>query len=742
MLVNNNKASVAKNYKKESNKNSVIGAFINQWWNDIKNEYQFDETDAFQAYSKNIILNWTYRITFAHLIKRHQSEALIINNLDYDSTPDDANGLFAKITSKCDFYNVFERPQYSSLLPAFTWHSLIEFSLFLKEHTFNNINQTLLQSILEGTINTTHREMNGQFTTDKELAKILAAITVHDWTDDTIDPCCGTGTIPHAVIENKKGKIGATRAVETTWASDKYQMPLQIANISMTSYDTMNLANRLFKKNVFELEPGESIEIVDPRNGEKVSVEIPKFGAICSNLPFVSFENIPNDDFKYTAHIGATTKISSKADLSYYIALHLSVLLKEHGYLGIILSNSWLGTEAGNTFYHALLRYYNLLQVHISGKGRWFKNADVVTTILLLQKKRDNETNANTSFFIWHKSLDSIKEDISAENTIVNSSLLNKEIDKSVLSLSNYSPKQIDDLHSLNMSYNALFHGISWLLDIQDTLIPLTREFDIIRGSRRGWDDMFFPNKINNIEREFIHPALKNGDNISNLLAIPDSDAFCCGLSIEELQTKYPNAYSWIKKFEGLNNTKNVPLPIALLHSAKKGDYWYQMRPKETADLVTLLNPSKKLYFARFKEPSFINQRLIGLKFKNKGTDKELCHALLNTVLMQFYIEATGFGRGLGVLDMSKTNLSKGYMLDPNTLTCSAVNAIKNAFSKVSNKDIKEVEACLNDEDWQYFNHTVFRAYGIDKYYDRICASLSSMMRVRLTVNDKPESKD
>ena len=262
--------------------------------------------------------------------------------------------------------------------------------MFLKENGIRVIDQEMLQNILEKCVNTTRRELDGQYTTPKILARILASITVHDWTSDCADPCCGTGTIAHEILEMKK-RIGCSiqTAVDTTWASDKYNVPLQIANISMTSGDTINMANRLFQSNALDLHLGKQIDIVDPYDGGKMLYALPLLGAICSNLPFVPFEKLHADDKKLIENNDSFKNLDKKSDLSYYIALHLSELLKDDGYVGIITSNSWLGTKAGTVFYGELIKNYDIKQVHISGAGRWFQNADVVTTLLVLQKKTE-----------------------------------------------------------------------------------------------------------------------------------------------------------------------------------------------------------------------------------------------------------------------------------------------------------------------------------------------------------------
>lgn len=736
ILINDNKSIVADFLKEQSVVDSVIEAKISIWWKSIKSEYQFDETDPYKAYAKSVILNWAYRIIFAHLIKRQQKEAVHVNNIDYETTPKEANIIFSEITSKCDFYNVFASIDLNELLPNKTWESLVDLSLFLKENGIKSINQSMLQNILEKCVNVTRRELNGQFTTPKTLARILASITIHNWTEDCADPCCGTGTIPHEIINLKKFKIGVSKAVDTTWASDKYSLPLQIANISMTSCETINMANRIFQSNALELKPGVTTDIVDPKTGIKLTYGIPLFGAICSNLPFIAFENVPVEDELLINQEFDRDYVNRKSDLSYFIALHLANMLRDKGYLGIITSNSWLGTSAGAAFYCNLLEHYNLLQVHVSGSGRWFQNADVVTTILILQKRDSSGNRLPTTFWLWKKTLEAISNNSDYERTIIESSLLNKSSDESIIKCSEYTSDQIDQLHNMNISYNALFHDVLWLLDIRQVLTPLRSLFKVFRGSRRGWDALFFPKDKNSIESKFLHPALFNAKKLDDLVAIPDRKAFSCGLDLATLETNFKGAYKWIKKFENQKNGTGKPLTEVLARPKEK---WYEMKPNEVAEIFTMMNPDKRIFFGRFNEPTFINQRLIGLTLLDNSSDVVLYHALLNSILMKFFIEAVGFGRGLGVLDINKDNVASCLMLNPACLSQHSVNTIKQSFMVVTGKPIMSVEEELKDTDWISFNHTVLSAFDIDSYYDSICNSLKSMRKARMTAKDKFE---
>ena len=736
LLINENKSIAAENLKSKAIRNTIIKADIENWWNGIRSEYTYDESDGYRAYAKTILLNWAYRIIFAHLIKRQQKAAMLINKIDYETSPSKADELFTQITEKCDFYNVFTGIKWGDLLPIKTWKNLVELSIFLKENGIRRTDQVMFQNILERCVNVTRRELNGQYTTPEVLARILTKITVHDWTLDCADICCGTGTIAHAILQQKKELcINIPQSINTTWASDKYLTPLQIANISLTSSDTINLANRLFQRNALSLFPGDTVDIVDPSNGEKNTYSIPHFGAICSNLPFVSCENIDAEDKGYIIKNLPNIGLNGKSDLSYYIALHASNLIIEDGYMGIITSNSWLGTAAGERFYHALLENFNLKQVHISGAGRWFKNADVVTTILILQKGYKEE-RSKTAFFVWNKPLEFIEGNDSYENAIVNSSLLNSEIAPDIISKSEYTPVEVDKLKSMNVSYNALFHNVRWLIEVSDNLVPLKSVFNVIRGSRRGWDKLFFPEESNNIEKKFIRPALFNAKKIKTLIARPDRTAFSCGVNMRTLSEKYPGAYKWIKKFENQVNGKNKPLPQVL---KMKNMEWYEMRPNEVVQFFTMMNPDNRIFFGRFAEPTFINQRLIGLIPRLTCIDLELIHALLNSILMKFFIESVGFGRGLGVLDINKDNISKCCMLNPKLLSEESVCKIKDVFRKVCSKEIMSIEDEMKDVDWIEFNLTILRAYGIENYYTSICASLSSLRKVRKSVKEKYE---
>jgi len=731
-MIQRNQDIVAERLQQEVARDAVMGAYVDDWWNGIQEEYVRDENNRYRAYAKTIIVNWLNRIVFAHLIKNRQNAALDVNEISSDITPADANEIFNRITERCDFYNIFSPVRYNELLPERSWLDIAHFSIFWGIQEITELPQVVLQNILENTTNITRREINGQFTTPPVLAKILVRLTVRDWTAPILDCCCGTGTIPQQAIHLKRLHIPDQNAIESVWACDKYQFPLQVANISMAQYGVINVANRLFMHNALSLSSGDIIEIINPENGQNMQLNLPYFGAIISNLPFVPFEIIPQDDKDIIAENNLGNDLDERTDLYGYIIIKLHQLLQPNGMVGVITSNSWLGTNTGTRLIEAIRNYFFIRQVHISGCGRWFQNSDVVTTILILSKIEPNAPIPPVYFYKWKQSLASLEQSEALENLLVNSILLEQQEENQATDISRYSVDEITALRQLNISYNAFFHNVDWLLQFRDNIVPINTIFNVFRGSRRGWDPLFYPTAgEHNIENCFIQQVLINARNVSTLVTRADGDAFCCNLSETELRTRgYTGALAWIERFRHQRNLVGRPLPEVL---QRRGMQWYEMRPDTIASFFTAMNPDRRLFFCRFDTPAFINQRLIGLNLRNGNGDIELIHALLNSIFTMFYIEASGFGRGLGVLDINKDKISNCYMFNPAHLDRQQRNAIVNAFELLINREILPLDEDLQSQDRLQFEQIVFESYGIIDYLPSVIDSLLSMQRTRAT---------
>ncbi len=732
-LIDYNKSLVSNCLRDAAIQDTRIETALEIWWDEVKKEYLSDELDMFDAYAKTVLLNWINRITFAHLIRKYHSPAGAIATITYDTQISQANDIFRSITAACDFYHVFASVELNEYLPSETWHTLVEYNLFLSMHSLENLDQTALQGILESSVREARREIIGQYTTPPLLAKLLVNMTVTNKTGTCLDPCCGTGTIPKEIISLKKESLNVQETYESTWAADKYAFPLQISNISLTTPDSIHIPSRIFQSDVFNLNNGLNIDIVDPKSGETMHLKLPAFDYIISNLPFVDFNTNSKDNLNFIdSLIGAVHKntgvtLSKRNDLYLYIIFKIWELLGNGGKIGVITSNSWLGTDAGKLFFNAIRWYYNIETICISGNGKWFQNADVMSTILIMQKKNISQVNPNLRVNFIRISAPIHKwDDPDVFKVLKRTAHLSKPIDTSIASVDTYTNGEIDKLTGMNVSINTIFHHVNWLLEIENKLCKLDTLFTPFRGEKTGQDEIFYLQDSSLVDQEYIIQGLKNTRHCNTLIVKPDTDVLWCSEPLSTLESSGKSkTMNWLRRFE---NILNVSV------KQRKG-LWYDLTGSKTTKIFTGMNPGERIFFGMFESETFINQRLIGFTPIHDSIDQELCHALLNSLLGLFYVEAISFGRGQGAADFSKDNLGNMYMLNPNLIDVNQRKEILDNFAKLLSREILKTTDELNQNDRINFDTAVLRAYGIDQYYAEIKTSLLFMQSTRLSVS-------
>lgn len=734
-LIERNKTLVAEYIEDSALKNVTIKSYVQIWWEEVKQEYMADEQNMYHAYAKTILVDWLNKFVFAHSIKLHHSPARKVEKILSGKTTKEAIDIFREVSNECDFYNIFKNYKLGELIPRQSWTEIIDFNEFLSKNDIEHVSQDTLQSILENTVLATRREIIGQYPTPPKLAELLCKITILDTTGNSIDPCCGTGTIPNQVIKYKIESGNQIKdAYETTWASDKFSFPLQVTNISLTNPDSINIPARVIQRNVFALLPDDGVEIVNPADGKILNLKLPKFDSIVSNLPFVDFNTLKREDVEYLNSIkeevytNTNIELSDRNDVYAYIIFSLWKNLSNGGKLGVIISNSWLGTDAGKSFYEALQWYYNIQKVVISGNGIWFTNADVVTTILVLEKKQVSQPSDETITFGLIKS--NIRNwDETTINAIANSINVNTVPQKfgSILGLTNIKPSEMSRISKFIDSLNLYFYNPEWLLKLESIICPINNIFNIIRGVKTGQDPIFYLKDESLVNEEYIISGLKTSKNINNIKAEVDTKVFYCTRTRDELMVLQDN--KTIKYLQSFESNLNASVKV-------RGRDWHILKGTKPVKLFTGMNPFKRIFYGCFDDYTYINQRLIGFVEKDNDTDLELCLALLNSIVGMFFVEANGFGMGQGALDINKGSFERMYMLNPELIAADDKLKIKKAFEPLKNRDIEETLKELQLEDRINFDHVVLQAYGIDHLYDDIKHTLVSLQTSRLSVKD------
>ena len=713
-------------------KSAIFAAEADEWW--VLNNFENAESSLTATLARVNLINWLNRFLFAHYLKRFNSGALPVLQIGKSTSIEDALVIFESITQKCDFMNVFRSTPGQKNLDPLTWEALVAFNLLLVELDLDTIPQEAFQNVLDGALTYARQKLAGQFSTPKPLADLLVRIAVEDRTLNVIDPCCGTGTIAKAAYDLKKS-VGLTveESLATTWGSDKFAFPLQLCSIALSDPLGMGEIVRVFQHDAFLLSVGKQVTFTDPHIQREVLQDLPKMHAVVSNLPFVRFETYAKMN-PQAAMVSATSLVdglSGKSDLYAHLIFHLDTLLDINGRLGLVISNSWLGTEWGKSFRKALSERFHILFVVTSANGRWFSNADVVTNLLVLEKisiPPDSRPKPVVSFVStsekfsdWHN-LPGGVSGIARTITLRKSSVY--------AAVHNYDLPTIQNFENQGLGWSALFSDLSWFPSMSPSLVPVNRLFDINRGERRGWDPLFYPEAGHGIEPEFISSVLKSSRNIKGLLAHPDGEAFCCSVEKNTLvSTGKSGVLHWINRFEHASNGTGKPLIQVL---AKANHLWYEMKPNTLADFVVSMNPDKRIAVHRIPNKAFVNQRLIRFTAKGSAVDLDLAHALLNSTLGLYLLEAAGFGRGLAVLDLNASKLAASlHMLDISIVDPVSRIAILQAFTPLLKRNILDIPEELAAADRNMFDQTVLKVYGLTSKQSNLYAAMSQLYTLR-----------
>ena len=695
------------------------------WWNNYRAEY--GGTDKEQVLAKVVISNWIGKLLFAHILRETDIRAQTVSTIAEDTTPRQALAIFQRLSEDCNFWTIFSDSLGLSEISDHAWSQLKQFNSLLTDLRLGAVDQSQLSGILEATVKVATRKLRGQYPTPPELARLLVQICMRNVVDDRLlDPCCGSGTIVRAALELKlSNTVSPENASRAVFAGDQDPQAIQIATFALAKPGLMHVPLRIFQRDAFSLHNDTNIEFRNPSTGQLFSETLGQFEAITSNLPFVAQagrDQYGNALREIVQRMGMAN-FSKRADVAAYLPFSLHSLLSDNGRLGIIITNAWLGTDWGDDFYNLLGRYYDLKCVITSAAGRWFNNSEVVTNLLIMDKKIDPEQNSgDVKYIILTRPLEAIGDETTIQLLAAQIELGQTQNDS--LIVRSVSPEQIARFRVLGLGGNAQFVNCDWILDLP--LVPLREIFNIKRGERRGKNELFYPRAGHGIEDEYLKPLAKGPSDFTRLSMPATRQAFCCSRTEEELlELGHTGALNWIRRF-------NTPENIDKL--SRTNLLWYEMDTEEISDLVLFINYGDRLFAGRVNPPAFSDQRLVPLKPIDE-VDVELYHAILNSAISMFIIEGMGFGRGLGALDLSSDRI-KQYMhvLDISMLSIEGAKAIKDAFRPLSNRTIMtSVADELEQADRIAFDDIVLSSFNIAINRQTIYDSLLALVEIRLT---------
>jgi len=725
-LIMENAGQVAESLVEASRRDAQLRAEMTLWWDRYRAEYAGGTME--QVLAQAVISNWIGKILFGHILREKDARAQRVAAIDDETTPVAALALFRQLSEDCNFWTIFSDSIGLSTIPNGVWDQLKQFNKLLSDLRVGSVDQGQLSGVLEATVEVAVRKLRGQYPTPIELSRLLVHLCLRDTVDDRLlDPCCGSGTIARAAIEQKLAVgVGPDQVAATVFAGDQDPQAVQIATFALTKPSLMHMPLRIFQRDAFTLDPTTEINFRNPTNGAVFTEALGQFQAITSNLPFVAQagrRQYGNALDRVAATMGEEgERFTRRADVAAYLPFSLHPLLADGGRLGIIITNAWLGTDWGDAFYNLLGRYYDLKCVVTSGAGRWFQNSEVVTNILVMEKKTDPaQPSGDIKFVVLTRPLEEIADEDAVQIAAAQIELGQTQND--TMTIRAVSPAELARFRLLGLGGNAQFVDCDWILSLP--LVPLKDSFTVRRGERRGMNALFYPRPGHGIELEYIRPLAKSPTDFSRLRCPAAKEAFSCSRTERELTALgHTGALNWIRRFKTPENMAKL---------GTNGLMWYEMRADTLTELVMFINYGDRLFVGRVDPPAFADQRLVRLEPRGE-VDIDLAHALLNCTISMFLIEGMGFGRGLGALDLNKDRIEDFmHILDPARLDQVGIDAIKVAFAPLLGRDVLNVADELERPDREAFDDAVIAAFGLEIDRQRIYDALLSLVEIRRT---------
>ena len=729
-LIMENSAIVAEAIDNAAKLNLGMRSEMLLWWDKYQAEY--GGSKMLPVLAQAVISNWIGKLLFAHILRETDARARAVADITAETTPAEALEIFRKLSEDCNFWTIFSNSIGLAAIPEQPWNQLKQFNSLLTDLRLGSVDQEQLSNVLEATVEVAVRKLRGQYPTPIELARLLVNLCIRDTINDRIlDPCCGSGTIARAALEQKlDAGVDPNEVSKSVYAGDQDPQAIQITTFALAKPALMHMPLRIYQRDAFTLQTDTNIDFRNPSNGTLFTEKLGQFNAITSNLPFVAQsgrKQYGNAIKQVTDMFGDDENtLPKRSDIAAYLPFSLHPLLEENGRIGIIITNAWLGTDWGDSFFTLLNKYYNLKSVITSGAGRWFQNSEVVTNILIMEKKTNTEeANENINFIVLTRPLEELSDQKSVEIAAAQIELGQTQND--TMTIRSVSPENMVRFRHYGLGGNAQFVNCDWILDLP--LTPLNTLFDIKRGERRGLNDLFYPKEGHGIETEYIRPLAKSPADFKSLRSAALKEAFCCSRTEDELSALgHTGALEWIQNYKTEANIKKLSSANLL---------WYEMNADTMSELVMSIAFGDRLFIGRLDPPAFVDQRLVRLDYKD-GVDVDLCHALLNSTIGMFIIEGLGFGRGLGALDLNKDRIENYmHMLDPNELNEKQALKVKTAFTSLINRDIGQVADELEQEDRQTLDATIIECFNLNITIDKLYQNILALVEIRLTANTK-----
>ena len=322
-----------------------------------------------------------------------------------------------------DYETIFGGGEFGDVLP-FAADSAIDAWRDLSEGTddfdFTQLNFEVVGQIFERLLSADERHKFGQHYTRSEVVDLINAFCIREADATVFDPACGGGTFLVRAYARKKllaaGTLAHQQLLPQLIGNDLSAYPAHLTTINLATRDLIDKANYPFvaQADFFDLAPNKpAFKLPLSGNLDLTEVqEIPPIDAVVGNPPYIRQEKIgEHHGAKYKAsllamanRVAPEAQFSARSDIHCYFFPHAMEFLKDEGWMGFLVSSSWLDTGYGFRLQKFLLDHFRIVALIESAVEPWFTGARVTTVAVILQRESDPQKRAeNIVRFVWAK---------------------------------------------------------------------------------------------------------------------------------------------------------------------------------------------------------------------------------------------------------------------------------------------------------------------------------------------------
>jgi len=570
----------------------------------------------------------------------------------------------------------------------------------LKRYDFSKLGYDIVGRIFEHLIPQRERHNLGQYFTSPDVVDLILNFCLHHEDDRILDPACGAGTFLVRAYQHKKLMNQYKKhedILKSLWGVDIAKFPSTLATINLAINDLSVDENypNILREDFFSLhveEEGVDLEAWRKRRAKTLGREereiiYPRwFDCIVGNPPYTRQEEISKiipEDAEYKRKLIKSAildlqgkklaEIGKRAGIHAYFFIHGTKFLKEKGYFGFIVSNSWLDVDYGKGLQEFFLKNYKIVAILESKVERWFEEADINTCIIILQKcKEKKERDENLVHFVylkkalryfippaqdmWQKQLDRLNEIDKIKKTIFahNEFYENEDLRIFPKSQKELWEEGFDDKEKkyIGAKWGKYLRAPKIFFKIlekgKDKLVPLKEIAEVRFGIKTGANEFFYLTeeeiKRKKIEKEFWMHKDEEENWIPNYVI--KSPRECKSIVVKPKNLKY-----WVlmvhkdkKDLKGTNILKYIEegerKGFHLRPTCASRERWYDLGIWEKPDLVwsDAYNDRYGIY-----DPQRIwaDKRFFYIYFKDEA-DFIFVHSYLNSSITPLTIEMDG----------------------------------------------------------------------------------------------------